>query len=162
MRPHIPALILLAASAAWAADEHGDDEDHLAEAEGVRVLHAWIEETRGPEARVYLEIENTGSEELILKGGDTGIAGAVTLVGLDFNSGGSTPVPLGELPIPAGNELELTPDGVFLLITDLAKPLAEGEEFEMHIELEPVGEIEIHVDVEAEGTLQHPHAGHNH
>ena len=156
------AALLLAASPAIASDGHGKDGEHLAEAEGVRILHAWTTVTKGDTTRVYLEIQNTGDADLTIVGAGTDIGSSVTLVGLNYSSSGAPPEPLGEFPVPAGSGLDLTPDGLFLLIEGLEETLGEDEGFRLQLELDPVGEIEIHVDVEPEGTKQHPHAGHNH
>ncbi len=153
----------LAAALPVFADEDGHDaDDHLAESGGVRILHAWTTpETDDGAYRIYLEIENVSGGEITLLGGGTEDGGTAELVGLNFAEGGSTE-PLGAFPIPAESELALEPDALFLSLTGLATVLSEGDELDMHLDLEPIGAIEIHVDVEATGTTRHPHAGHNH
>lgn len=156
------ALLLSAGVALAGEGDHAADDDHVSEAGEVRVLHAWTTASSNGEARVYLRIENNGADEVTFAGADAGSAGAVTLVGLNYAGGGAEPEPLGAFPIPAGTELDLAPDGLFLLVSGLEKPLAAGDHFDMHIELEPVGEVEIHVEVHPAGTTEHPHAGHSH
>ena len=62
-------------------EDHADeDADHLAELEGLRLLHAWTNATDGDTAQVYVTIENMGDAEVYLTGAATGIAEAARLV----------------------------------------------------------------------------------
>ena len=61
-----------------------------------------------------------------------------------------------------GTEMELVPTGLYLALDGLTEPLHQGESFEMHVEIEPLGEIESVVEVEAANAKQHSHAGHAH
>ncbi|MEL6168002.1 MAG: copper chaperone PCu(A)C [Pseudomonadota bacterium] len=162
MRFSLSALLVLLLAAPPALAAGDDHDDHLSEADGVRIIHAWTNATSEGEARVFLEIENTGTSDIMLTGGDTEIADTVTVMGTTFSSKGTGATEIGTFPIPAGSEMALTPDGLFLMLSGLETTLAEGEEFEMHVELDPLGEIEIHVDVEAADATQHSHAGHAH
>lgn len=160
----LPALCLcfsLAAPPAFAGEGHGHDE-HVSEAAGVRIIHAWTPATRHDHARVYMEIENGSEGPVTIMGGETEIGSAVALMGAPIKASESEPVALGEYTVPAGTDMVLEPATMFLMIDGLTAPLAEGDAFRMHVLLEPVGEIEIEVAVEAEGATQHSHAGHSH
>ena len=148
-------VLLNMATASWAGDD-----DHLSERDGVRVLHAWTRATDTDHAEVFMEIENTGHAELSLTGAETDIADDVHIVAMNHADGKA--VDIGALPVPAGSDTLLTPEGVFLELHDLDRTLAVGDEFEMHLHLEPLGEIEIHVEVEAANAANHSHAGHSH
>jgi copper(I)-binding protein len=185
MRTALLALPLLIALPAFAGDDHGHDDhahddhaheehahddhddhwaeksDHLSEVDGLRILHAWTNATEGDHARVYMDIENTGTQVVTLKGGDAEIAGEVHLMAMDIANPG-TFAELEEMPIPAKSEFMLAPNMVFLELHEIATHLHKGEAFDMHVMIEPFGEIEIHVEVEAEDANQHSHAGHNH
>ena len=144
------------------AHDHDDHSDHLAEAEGVRLIHAWTNATRDDIARVFVEIENTGDTDIILTGGEAGIASSVRLMGAPVQAGATEPVEIGTFPVDAGAEITLAPDGLYLELAGLDRRLEEGDEFEMHVELEPIGEVEVNVEVESAGARNHSHAGHNH
>ena len=77
-------------------------------------------------------------------------------------SDGGKPVDIGSFPLKARAEIDLTPDGLFLHVADLSQHLDEGMSFDMHIDIDPIGEVEIVVEVEAADAATHSHAGHNH
>ncbi|MDF0599252.1 copper chaperone PCu(A)C [Psychromarinibacter sp. C21-152] len=153
------ACLSLPAAAQENHDNHDDQDDHLAEADGVRILHAWAVPEDGA-VRIYMEIENTGDRTLTLTGGETHDGAALALMATELQAEGGA-VPLGEFPIKAGTEIDLDPGGLYLVLNP-ASDLAEGDRFAAHVDLEPLGEVEIEVDVLAPGTRQHPHAGHRH
>ena len=142
--------------------DHDDHSDHLAEAEGVRLIHAWTNATRDDVARVFIEIENTSETDIVLTGGDAEIATSVRLMGAPVQAGATDPVEIGTFPIAAGADITLAPDGLYLELSGLDRRLEEGDEFEMHVDLEPIGEVEINVEVESANARNHSHAGHNH
>ena len=160
MRLLAAAIILITPlTAAWSADD--DHDDHLSELGGVRVLHAWTRATDADHAEVFMDIENTGDAELSLISAETDIADEVHILAIDHAAGGKA-VDIDALPISAASETILAPDGVFLELHGLDKSLAKGDEFEMHLHLDPLGEIEVHVQVEAANAANHSHAGHSH
>ena len=140
---------------------HGSDDDHVARVDGIEILHAWTQATESGEARVFMEISNESDGDVTLLGGDTGIGDRVTVRAMDY-TGGAKPVDVGSFPIKAGSEVDLTPDGLFLEIAELDMHLEQGTSFEMHVEFDPIGEIEVVVEVEAKNASNHSHAGHNH
>ena len=157
------ALAVIAFSTPLAAAEgaHSDD-DHLSAKDGVEILHAWTQATDSDHARVFMEIANEGDVDVVLLGGESDIAEHVHLMGLNYGSNGATEQEIEQFPIKAGAEIDLTPDGLFLELDGLSRVLTQGDEFEIHVLFEPIGEIEVHVEVEAAGATQHSHAGHNH
>ncbi|MEM9343063.1 MAG: copper chaperone PCu(A)C [Pseudomonadota bacterium] len=142
--------------------EHDDHSDHLAEVDGIRILHAWTTPPVDGAVRIYLDIENEGDVDITLVGAEVHGAGDAVVAGLDFKTDGMPAIEIGAFPVPAGTELKLVPTGPFLLLDGMDPAPVAGASFDMHLVLEPVGEVEVHVDVEAEGTTEHPHAGHNH
>lgn len=163
------ALGLLTAQPLLAGDDHSHDHDHkddaeahLSEKDGVRILHAWTNATDGDSARIYMEIANESGQDVILLGGESEIGAGVALMGAPIRAGEDAPLPLDPFPIAAGTEMDLEPATLFLMIEGLTRTLAEGDDFDMHVELDPIGEIEIHVAVESANAREHSHAGHDH
>jgi len=150
------ALLLPTLAAAEA-----DDDAHLSELEGLRVLHAWTAATDGGAARIFMEIENTGDETAHLTGAMADIGGRVTIFATP-PTGDAAPIAVDTVEIYAGTDYDLTPDGLFLELADLAAPLAEGDAFEMEIDFGDLGQVEVHVAVEEADARQHSHAGHSH
>lgn len=141
--------------------EHASEENfdaHLSEHDGLRVLHPWaVTETDG--LRIYLEIENQRSEEIVLKGGESHDGAALAVVAT--RPGTSESDVIGEIPIAAGADMEFAPGELYLLLSP-APDVAPGDMIDAHLELDPVGELDIEIEVFPSGTRQHPHAGHNH
>ncbi len=151
------ALLLIALSAPVAAQEH----DHVAEANGLRVVHAWTPATDGPEALVFMEIENRGDAPATLTGAAADVAGEAALVGHALAGGESTWTPLPGVPVEAGGELRLEPNVLAIRLSGLAAPLEEGA----HLDVEVLfGDLVLPVEVavEPEGATAHSHAGHVH
>ena len=146
------------------ADAHGDDADdvHLAEAGDLRILHAWTNATDDDTARVFMEVQNTGAEPVVVIGGEAAIATGHGVEGVPLTPDGD-PVPLSDgLPVGGGRDVALSPDGAYLRLTGLTADLVEGETFDMTLLLEPGRRIEVTVEVFGESVREHPHAGHEH
>ena len=139
-----------------------DDDEHLAEAEGLRVLHAWTNAGSGDTAEVYMEIENTGAAPANLVTASAEGAEMATFVASPIAAGGGVPETLDGILLPPGVETVLEPRGLYLLLHGLEQPREEGDEIEVTLSFEPQGEVEVHVQVEAADATEHPHAGHSH
>ena len=154
--------LVAATSVAFAADEH-DHDHHVSELAGVRAIHAWTRATDGDTALVFVEIENRSEATVVLEGGESEAAASAELVGFQMKDGQPVYVTLPKMPIAAGRELVLEPEGLAFRLSGLGAPLAQGDEIEMELELEfDVGHMDVHVAVEAETATHHSHAGHAH
>ena len=139
-----------------------DDGDHLAEAEGLRVLHAWTHAGGEPDAQVYMTIENTGDAPSNLVSAEAEGAEMASLVASPLNATGVVPETLDGLLLRPGVEMTLEPNGLYVLLHGVEAPREEGDEIEMTLTFEPQGEVEVHVQVEAADATEHSHAGHSH
>lgn len=144
-----------ASAGSEAADAHSD---HVSIGNGFRILHAWTRATSASVTDIFMEIENTSPDEMMLEGALARDGRVLTLVGLSADGTAET---LPFVPVPAGRELVLEPFGLALRLSDVKEPLAEGDEFEIEVEMS-VGDVVVHVEVEAAGARQHSHAGHAH
>jgi copper(I)-binding protein len=161
-RRHLPVFALLAgcllASAAM-ADE--TDDDHVAERDGLRVVHAWSRATEGPDGVVFLEIENEGAADT-LTGAATKVALDIVIEGLRLEAGNLVGEPLGDVAIPAGGTFHFEPNVAQLRLVGLAHPLDEGDDYAIELVFGERGSITVQVEVEAATASQHSHAGHSH
>lgn len=164
------ALLLVAPLAMPAAaqehEEHGheaghDESHHVSEIAGVRILHAWTRATDGAEALVFMEIDNRSDGEIVVEGGESDAAETVELVGFRLVNGAPVYEPLPSMPVGAGKEMQLAPNGLAFRLGGLREPLHQGDEFEMEVELDG-GHVDVFVAVEAADARQHSHAGHQH
>jgi len=141
-----------------ATDDHGD---HLAERDGFRVVHGWTNAGSGDRALVFMEFQNTGTDTVTVTGAEAEIAGSATLVGFRLLDGAPTYEHLPSVPLSAGRKMQLAPNGLAIELHGLEKPLHEGDHFDLELHTS-IGQIDVHVDVEAADAMQHSHAGHAH
>lgn len=142
--------------------EIGGVDDHLAEIGDIRILHAWTRATETDSAAVFMEIENEGGDSVTLRGGSAGSAGIVTLVAPSIKAGDLTAETIDAIPVRPGTELMLQPQGLHFMLSRLDGALEQGDSFPMTVMLDPAGEVEVVVEVEAADATQHSHAGHAH
>ncbi|POF28517.1 copper chaperone PCu(A)C [Roseibium marinum] len=141
--------------------EGGEHSDHEGHAEGVRALHAWIRATSDKTALLFVEIENTSDRDILITGAETDVAESVELVGFQLKDGETHFIPLPPVPLKAGQEMVLTPNGLALRLNGLKRSFGKGEEFEIEIEFD-FGHLEMHAQVEDANATRHSHAGHQH
>lgn len=140
---------------------HGDGEHHISELGGVRAVHAWTRATDGDTALIFVEIENRASHPVVLTGGESDLAEYGRIVGFQLSDGEPHYVAVPEMPIGAGKEILLEPEGLALQLTGLKQPLREGTEIEIELEFD-TGHMDVHVEVGTANATQHSHAGHSH
>jgi copper(I)-binding protein len=148
------------AASAFAADEHEHDH-HVSDLGGVRAIHAWTRATNADTALVFVEIENGSAGTVLLEGAESAAAATAELVGFQMKDGEPGYVVLPKMPIAAGRELVLEPEGLALRLTGLQAPLVRGDEVEVELEFD-IGHMDVDVAVEAENATRHSHAGHAH
>ncbi len=155
MRALLIALALLAPPAL------SQTKDHLAEKDGLRVLHAWTPAAaKGTEALIYLEVENTSPAPTTLTGGNA-MGQPLDLVGFSYGAAGEDWTILPGLPVPAGADLHLEPEVLALRWTDLPADLAEGGDLRIDVHLGPHA-LPVAVEIGAADATGHSHAGHGH
>ena len=159
---HLLIAALLGAAASGAAAQEAENGKHLVEAGDVRVLHAWTRATEEPNARVYMGIENQGEGSVTLTGAETEIADLVTLVAEEVHEGDLTPTTINTIPVAPGTAIALEPGGLSVMLSELSRPLQEGETFEMELGFRPMADVGIEVEVLGPEATQHPHAGYSH
>jgi len=142
--------------------DHGDEEaSHVFEVAGVEVVHPWTRATSGSETLIFMEVHNTGEETVQLMGAalDEGPTGE--LVGFRLVDGEETYEPLPGIPVAAGSEMDLTPDGLAIRVTGLQGKLEAAHHIHVTL-MTSAGEIPLDVAVESANARQHSHAGHAH
>ncbi|MFN4154209.1 MAG: copper chaperone PCu(A)C [Paracoccaceae bacterium] len=151
------AALMFVATPLTAADDHA----HLAEADGLRIVHAWTLATFGPEALFYMEIENGSDTPVTLTGARTEDGQRADLVGFTYTDGTEAWQVLPEMQVAAGQHLNLAPRTLALRLAALAGPLIKGDDIELEVIFGAL-HLYVHVEVEAAGATVHSHAGHNH
>jgi copper(I)-binding protein len=101
----------------------------LASQRVVRALEGWVQPGDGNTATAYVLVENGTMYDVFIAGAETPQAGAVTI--MQRTEGKAAPV--REVSIPAFDRLAMSPEGVFLQITGLKRPLETGEGITIHL-----------------------------
>ncbi len=159
--------VALMAAPANAQDSHGhadgkeDQSHHEGEANGVRAVHAWTRATSESTTLVFVEIENKSDRNVSIVGGHAEWAEKAELVGFQLKDGEPDYVALPAVPVKAGTEMTLAPNGLALRFEGLKMPMEKGSEHEIEIEFD-FGHIEMHMQVEDAGANNHSHVGHQH
>ena len=155
---------LLAAVPAVAEEAHGHadgDSHHEAAAGGLRAVHAWTRATSDTTALIFVDIENGSDKTVSIVGAEADWAETVELVGFQLKDGEPTWVALPPVPVKAGTEMVLSPDGLALRAIGVKQPLGAGEERNIEIEFD-AGHLDMVLQVEAADARAHSHAGHQH
>lgn len=150
-------VLLLVAGPGFAADDHA----HVAEAEGLRVVHAWTRASTGGEALIFAEIENRGTAERVLIGAEAAGAAVGEVVGFGYVNGDPIWTVLPRVPVMAGGDLHLEPDVLALRLGGLSAPLKEGGHLDVIFVFDGI-EIAAEAEILDTDARAHSHAGHAH
>lgn len=136
-------------------------QDHLAESNGLRVLHAWTPATAaGADALIYLDVENASATEALLTGG-AAMGAKLDLAGFTYGAAGEAWTVLPGLPVPAGGDVLLEPKVLALRWQAVPIDLVEGEALEIEVTV-GAETLQAQVEIGAAGATAHSHAGHAH
>lgn len=79
--------------------------------------------------------------------GGMGGTGGMGSGGSGAESGAMSMRPVGEIELPAGEEVALEPGGLHVMLLELAKPLTEGQTIRLTLTFEEAGEMTVEVPV---------------
>lgn len=155
----LSSAVIVGTAGQEAHDDH--DEHHVFEVNGIEVLHPWARAaTAGEQTFVFFELHNeTGADRLL--GASTPVAAEIHIVGLTIGADGTAVQEVGAIDIPPG-AFAFDPGGVALELHGLSMALEQGGHFDLTLEFEVAGRVDIEVAVEAADARQHSHAGHSH
>ncbi|GEM_PF-1142507 len=115
-------------------------------------------------AAVYLDLANDGDGDDALVAAETDHAADVELHETVVEDGVATMGEIEEIPVPAGETVELTTGGLHLMLID-PEPLAPGDAFDLTLELAESGTMDVEVEVvdaaEAGGHNGADHGDHD-
>ena len=138
------ALVTLSGCGGPPADQHTDSRDHhatasapdpstppkgSAEAGDLVIEDAWLAEPANPSMTAgYLTISNTGDEDITLTEAATSLSDRTELHTVETTeSGAAQMVPVDDIPIPAGETVELASGGLHIMVLDIADPPQVGD-----------------------------------
>ena len=107
----------------------------------LRVTDAWVRAVPGVPAAVYMTLHNDGAKPLSIIGVRSSLAGMAMIHETKIVGGVSTMRAHEPLEIAAGATVRLAPEGLHVMLHDLAHPLAVGEDVPLELLLEGGGHV---------------------
>jgi hypothetical protein len=148
---------LLAAAAAFAALPAAA---HDYAAGDIRIGHPW---TRAAGANgnggAFMRLTNGGAQPDRLVSAASPIARVVELHTHIREGDVMRMRPVADIPVPAGQTVELRPGGLHVMLIGLNAPLAQGSRVPVTLRFERAGEVQVELTVEAAGARA---SGHQH
>lgn len=134
---------------------------HEFEKDGIAIDHPWARPTipNRPTA-AYFDLANTGEAADTLVSAATPAFERVELHITRSENGVMNMARVESVTLDAGDEVAFEPGGYHVMLYDAVEPLAEGDRFPMTLTFEGVGEIEVEVVVERDGSKAMDHSGH--
>eukprot|EP00918_Siedleckia_nematoides_P056486 GHVU01123213.1.p2 GENE.GHVU01123213.1~~GHVU01123213.1.p2 ORF type:complete len:164 (-),score=21.41 GHVU01123213.1:473-964(-) len=159
--PSFALLLSCSVLSAAFAQDHGHQQHHVFEANGMEIIHPWARAaSEGGDTLVFFEMHSEGQADRLL-GAQTDAADHIHIVGLTMSAEGATVQDVGEIDIPAG-EFAFDPGGLALELHELTMTLKHGDHFNLVLNFANAGPVAIEVAVEPADAGQHSHAGHSH
>jgi copper(I)-binding protein len=114
----------------------------------VRVEDPWARAmSAGGNSAVYLTLVNAGGREDLLRGAETGAAASAEIHESRMEGEVMRMREVGEIPVPAGAEVELAPGGLHIMLLDLQQSLTPGDSLELILHFRETGAVELRVPV---------------
>jgi copper(I)-binding protein len=132
----ILAVLLVAASLAARADPPA-----------LSVTAAWVRAVPGVPAAVYLTLHNGGTQPLRIVGVRSPLAGMAMIHETRIVNGVSTMRAHEPLEIAPGATVRLAPEGLHIMLSELAHPLAVGTQVPLELLLEGGGRVALEARV---------------
>lgn len=135
----------------------------------VTIDHPWSRPTPPgvPMGVGYMVITNNGDSAITFTSASTPRAASVSIHESSMKDGNMSMRPLKEgLTIPAGETVELKPQGYHLMLEELDSPLKEGESIPLTVNFDGADTMEVELNVEpldgSEEMKEHDmdHSGH--
>lgn len=149
------ALALVTACSTTTPEEEGtaDEAPERGHAHGddLTVSGAWMPEPANPEVgALYLEVANAAEDDDALTGVATSASETAELHTTESGDNGASRMEeVEEVPVPAGETVELTSGGYHVMVLDILEPLTEGDEFTTVLTFDSGTELDLTVPVEA-------------
>jgi copper(I)-binding protein len=133
-----------ALAAAWLAQRTHLAPAGAAQPPALSAQDAWIRATPGVDvAAAYLTLHNGGTQVVVLSGVSSPEAASAMLHETRIVNGQSTMRPHEPLRIAPGETVRLAPGGLHIMLHNLKRPLAAGDEVPLVLLLEGAGNLTV-------------------
>jgi copper(I)-binding protein len=126
---------------------------------GLEFRDAWVRATPGGStAAAYFTLLNHGPASDTLLSAASPVAAAAQMHLSSTAQGTARMRPAGELLIPVGGQLDITPAGLHVMLTGLSRPLMPGESVSLTLTFRRAGTVTLTMPVRGAGGEPHLHA----
>jgi copper(I)-binding protein len=140
------ASTLLLGGAAWAQDGP------------IVIEQPWARAATSGNSAAYLVMENRGAEPDRLVGLASPAARSSELHTSSVDANGVASMrPVQALELPPGGRATLTPGGMHIMLVGLARPLEDGQHFQLSLTFEKAGVVTVDVAVRGRPVATHSH-----
>lgn len=117
--------------------------------DGVTVTEAWARPTpAGADvAAVYFEVGSHDDDVLVGVAVPAAVATGAAMHETTTVDGQTTMGPVGEVPLAAGDDVVFGPRGLHVMLTDLTRPLQDGDRFDVTLRFGTSDPVTVTVDV---------------
>jgi len=128
----------------------------LAQSDSIQIENAWSRAMQGRTGVVYLTIVDHGAADR-LTGVSSPVAGKAELHE-SFSEGGVSKMrPVASLALDQGKPVVLGPGGYHIMLTDLKRPLNQGDAFPVTLTFANAGQVTVQVAVQRPGAAMPMH-----
>lgn len=131
---------------------------HAATEDGIVITEAWSRATTpgAATAVVYLKIANRSKLTITLNGIETPAAARAHIHKTVSSDGVAKMIPIDNLPLAPGEQVEFGPGGLHVMLMGLSQPLVEGKTFPIEVKFLQNPELSVKVLVGAIGQMRAP------
>lgn len=151
-RPLFLSIVLIAPLLAACGEDASQETN---EAGALAIGNVWARASATQTSAAYLTIENNGAEADTLLEARSPVAGTVEIHDMTMEDMVMRMRRLDNLPVAAGESVELAPGGKHIMLIGLSGPLEEGATVPLTLVFEKAGELAVEAPVRAAG-----HTGH--
>jgi hypothetical protein len=133
-----------------------------AAAQGVNAVNAWARATAPGQTNASVYLDLTSDSNAAVVGVGSPAAGRAELHSMTMSDGIMRMRPLARIDLPAGKTVNLSPNGVHVMLVDLKKPLKQGDKLPLVVSIQSSGMSLTTLNIEAEvrgmdGSPSHQH-----
>jgi periplasmic copper chaperone A len=133
-----------------------------AAAQGVKAVNAWARATAPGQTNASVYLDLTSDSNAAVVGVGSAAAGHAELHSMTMSDGVMRMRPLARIDLPAGKAVNLSQNGVHVMLVDLKKPLKQGDKLPLVLSIQSSGMSLTTLNIEAEvrgmdGSPSHQH-----
>jgi copper(I)-binding protein len=114
----------------------------------VEIAHSWARPSTGKTGAAYFTLTNHGTSDDTLLSAASDAAAKVQIHDMKMDGNIMRMRKLDDLPLPAGQTVNVAPGGIHIMMIGLVKPLSQGDTIAMHLEFAKAGGIDVAVPVQ--------------